>query len=469
MQRCWVLACSLLLLIGCAGERIPGDGTILSMTALPAEYGRYDLTWEWSPLPLVQEGRDEAEREALQASRDAIIDAWTEKLRTMQFAHMTRTSERAIISRVPSIPSLGGAHPRVKHRSCARAEMYMSEDSFFTAGWICHPDGRFAAATPTMKLFYEDDIVVERAYDAKFGGYTTTFAAPAHAWGTDDFHAMGHWHGCMIGDCAQTWLGESRTRDFYIARLAECVLLPGTHDFGGSDCHVLRWEVGGDTWRMRHDYYFNSHGVVVGRDARQWNKGSSGDSYIIERSTNSWTFHDELPEQFHEFRALLRRGLDESAMANAAGRLPVIGNLAPDVELRFLNGTKTTLRSMLVQGPVIVDFWATWCGPCHRLMPSVKQIAEDYRSRGVQVVAIAVKDQEDRVRKYVAEHAPMLPAVLDSTGALAAAFAVRGIPQIVIVDQTGIIRAIHHGASDDFDERLRQQLAELLAARTAGP
>jgi thiol-disulfide isomerase/thioredoxin len=461
MWRILLSAAALLTIGGCATEPVPGDGTRLTMRAMPAALADYDLTWERGALPAAPSGSDAKSTKILDPEHEAIINAWVHRLRTAKYAQMIRTTERAVIKNSRPLLIVGKSSPHVTHRSCARAEVFMGPQSVWTAGWVCNPDGSFTADRPEMKIFFEGTAVVERALDKRRGEYHTSFRPPCHPSGTGDFSAMDSWHACMIGDCTQSWLGDSEKIDFYMERLAECQLVPGKQMFGDIECTVLRWEIGDESTRSRHDNYFNGDGIMIGRDAMQWSKGSSGELLIVERSTNAWTFHDAEPQRLPEFRAFLADGVDENDQAAATSSLPLTGNRAPDVALTMLDGSTISIAAELEKGPVLLDFWATWCAPCREAMPVVKAVADEFRDRGLQVIAIASFDEEQRARDYLAEHPSELRAVLDSQRVVAEAFHVCSVPRLVLIDRDGVIRAIHYGASKDFAAMLRNQLAKL--------
>jgi thiol-disulfide isomerase/thioredoxin len=273
----------------------------------------------------------------------------------------------------------------------------------------------------------------------------------------------------MIGSSTQTWLGESYQRDHLLQRLPESVMLPGFYSFGDHRCRIIRFahddvdeETGEVTYRSGFDYYFDDAGVMIGRDRYAWGhrEKNDGEFWIVQRQVFDWTFHDEEPEELGAFRAFLLDGL-ENPDTVVEPAVPIRGAKAPDVTLTILDGSITTLSAELENGPVLLDFWATWCPPCRKIMPIVKEIAAEHRERGVQVIAVAIYDEEQRVRDFLAEHAPALRAVFDGERTIAEAFHVRSVPQLVLIDRHGIIRAIHYGASDDLAMTLRQQIGEL--------
>jgi peroxiredoxin len=124
---------------------------------------------------------------------------------------------------------------------------------------------------------------------------------------------------------------------------------------------------------------------------------------------------------------------------------PVAGHPAPDFELPTLDGD--TLRLSDYQGrPVLVNFWATWCGPCRAEFPDFQ---EAYADNADDLVIIGVNntaaDQENLVEDFVAEMGATFPIVLDKTGQTVETYKVLGLPTTVFVDRNGIVSEVFTG------------------------
>ncbi len=127
---------------------------------------------------------------------------------------------------------------------------------------------------------------------------------------------------------------------------------------------------------------------------------------------------------------------------------------APDFSLETIDGTKVSLADL--KGSVIVlDFWATWCGPCRASMPHVNKIYEDNKAKGLKAFAVNIREEKDDVEAFIKENKLTIPVLLDKDGKTASAYEAQGIPETVVIGKDGIIRNVFVGAGPDSPEKLR--------------
>src|SRR5207244_3104114 len=148
------------------------------------------------------------------------------------------------------------------------------------------------------------------------------------------------------------------------------------------------------------------------------------------------------------------RYIRDAALGSASGRPDaaesgLVGKAAPDVHLELLEGGRFNLTEQ--KGHVVVlDFWASWCGPCMQAMPQVDAVVEEFAGRGVKLVAVNM--QEDRTAASGAlERLKIHPSVaLDVDGAAAEHYQVTAIPQTVVIGADGNVAQVFVGAGLDF-------------------
>lgn len=145
---------------------------------------------------------------------------------------------------------------------------------------------------------------------------------------------------------------------------------------------------------------------------------------------------------------------------NDTPQMRLVGQEAPEFDLQKLDGTPCQLSDY--KGKVVIlDFWASWCGPCIRSMPELIALSREYHDLGVEVLFVNVEESEDRIRTFL-ERVELNPTVLlDRDGSVSKQYAVQAIPQTVLIDREGVLVKILIGASQENEAELRKQLDEL--------
>jgi thiol-disulfide isomerase/thioredoxin len=133
-----------------------------------------------------------------------------------------------------------------------------------------------------------------------------------------------------------------------------------------------------------------------------------------------------------------------------------INNIAPNFTLSDIYGNTYELWSLRGY-PVLVNFWATWCGPCLYEMPAIQAIYEKYSGQGLVILAINGDGESTTdIYNYQQEHSLSFPLLVDIERNAESAYQIEAFPTTVLIDRDGIIRYIDSGAmeEDDFEQLL---------------
>lgn len=155
------------------------------------------------------------------------------------------------------------------------------------------------------------------------------------------------------------------------------------------------------------------------------------------------------------------RAHDAAERATAApGEGPIahrVGDSLPDLTFRTLDG-KAVKLSDLKSKVTVINFWATWCGPCVKEMPSLQKLSSEYASKGLAVVGVNLDENPEAVlAPFLAKHAIKFRSFVDPSGALADRFAISGLPLTLVLDENRKLLLEQLGDEEWFAPEYRKQ------------
>ncbi len=149
-----------------------------------------------------------------------------------------------------------------------------------------------------------------------------------------------------------------------------------------------------------------------------------------------------------------------SSVAAFATDSPLVGKSLPKLE-KLLPGPSLPATSGKV---VLVDFWASWCGPCKASFPAFNRLQAKYASKGLVIVGIGVDEDPAKYKEFSAKMGAKFPLVHDSEHKAAAFFNPPSMPTSYITDKKGVIRHVHTGFRGEKTEQDYVQEIEALLA-----
>ena len=156
--------------------------------------------------------------------------------------------------------------------------------------------------------------------------------------------------------------------------------------------------------------------------------------------------------------ALAFLGALTAPLAAQATGLP-LGTQAPEVRVQTIDGKPVWLSSQYGKGPVLIEFWATWCPNCKALEPQMEAAAKKYKGKIALVgVAVGVNQSAALVKAYATKHALPLTVVYDKSGDAADKFDVPATSHIVILNKDGRVIYTGVGSDQDVDAAIRRAL-----------
>ena len=149
--------------------------------------------------------------------------------------------------------------------------------------------------------------------------------------------------------------------------------------------------------------------------------------------------------------------------------LPLVGSSAtrlvsqpaPDFALRSFGGENFRLSEHLGE-VVLINFWATWCGPCRQEMPLLDQIYAKYKLAGLVLFSVNIDEQQERAQEMARTLAVSYPVLFDARKEVSRSYDVGTMPLTVLVDREGVVRYVSEGYKPGYEQRYTERLRELL-------
>jgi len=116
-----------------------------------------------------------------------------------------------------------------------------------------------------------------------------------------------------------------------------------------------------------------------------------------------------------------------------------VGDLAPDIELLNLSEETVSLTDFRDK-PVMVNFWASWCGPCVVEMPHIQRVHDDWKEKGLVILAVNSGESSAKAKEFIQYYGYSFPVLLDSQGIVSQEYKIRFFPTSYFIDKDGIIQ-----------------------------
>jgi thiol-disulfide isomerase/thioredoxin len=144
-----------------------------------------------------------------------------------------------------------------------------------------------------------------------------------------------------------------------------------------------------------------------------------------------------------------------------AAAADIVGKPAPDFALRSMQGPSMRLSEHLGE-VVVINFWATWCGPCRQEMPLLDALYGKYKQAGLVLLSVNIDEQVEPAIEMAQTLKVSYPVLFDARKEVSRAFDVGAMPVTVLVDRAGVVRYVSEGYKPGYEKRYTDKLRELL-------
>lgn len=138
-----------------------------------------------------------------------------------------------------------------------------------------------------------------------------------------------------------------------------------------------------------------------------------------------------------------------------------LGKPAPDFTLKSITGENLNLTEQ--RGKIIViNFWASWCGPCRKEMPVLEKFYAKYQDLGVSVWGVNVEQENQAGRDFLVDLNLTFPILFDATNTISATYQVEAMPTTVIIDRDGLVRYAFKGYKPGYEKKYAKAIKALI-------
>ena len=134
---------------------------------------------------------------------------------------------------------------------------------------------------------------------------------------------------------------------------------------------------------------------------------------------------------------------------------------APDFTLKSNSGEN--LRLSELRGEVVmINFWASWCGPCRQEMPLLEQLYSEYQPLGFTILGVNVEEDSSKAKALLSDIPVSFPVLFDTQSQVSKLYDVVAMPSTVLVDRDGNVRYLHHGYKPGYEQTYQEQVRALI-------
>lgn len=137
---------------------------------------------------------------------------------------------------------------------------------------------------------------------------------------------------------------------------------------------------------------------------------------------------------------------------------------APDFTLTSRDGQTVSLSELKGQ-VVMINFWATWCGPCRQEMPLLEQLYTRYEGLGFTLLGVNIEEDSKLADRFLEETPVTFPILFDPENGVSKLYNVSAMPSTVLVDRAGNVRYLHHGYQPGYENEYQNQIRALVRER----
>jgi len=180
---------------------------------------------------------------------------------------------------------------------------------------------------------------------------------------------------------------------------------------------------------------------------------------LVTYTFSGWNSAPEFAEDHFAFK--MPEGATELDPSAESEPEALKGKPAPAIKLGMLDGGTFDLASHQGKDVVILDFWASWCGPCRKGLPIASEVASQFKDKNVVFYAVNIGEEAEVAQGFLDQTGLKIPVALDPNREAAQKYQANSIPMMVIIGKDGVVLEVHQGLLPTLKEDLTSTLTEL--------